>query len=615
MSNTAQEVEKVTILFAGDSGDGIQLTGSQFSNTAALYGNDLSTFPDFPAEIRAPIGTVAGVSGFQINFGSTDIYTPGDESDVLVVMNAAALKKNLNRLKPRGSVILNVAGFDKRNLSLAGYAAEENPITDGTLDDYNLVQMDVTKLTRDCLKETSLGMKEKDRSKNMFVLGFVYWMYNRKLDVTIDFIQSKFGKRAPEIAEANIAVLKAGYAFGETSETFSNRFEVRPAQMAPGTYRNVMGNQATAIGVIAAGRKAGLEIFYGGYPITPASDILHELSKHKNYGVRTFQAEDEIAGICSAIGASFGGHLGVTASSGPGIALKTEALGLAVMLELPLLVINVQRGGPSTGLPTKTEQADLMQAVYGRNGEAPIPVLAARTPSDCFATVYEATRIAIEHMTPVFFLSDGYLANGAEPWMYPSADDLAEIRPKLAKPVEGKEYLPYERDEKLVREWAIPGIRDLEHRIGGLEKEDGTGNVSYDPDNHQHMTDTRQAKVDKIADYIPEQAIDNGLEKGKVLVLGWGSTFGAIKTAVLELVAEGYEVGHAHLRYLNPFPKNLADVLGRYDHVLIPEMNNGQLVRIIRDKFLVDAKAFNKVKGIPFTAAEIKNKVAEIYTS
>ena len=615
MSNTAQEVEKVTILFAGDSGDGIQLTGSQFSNTAALYGNDLSTFPDFPAEIRAPIGTVAGVSGFQINFGSTDIYTPGDESDVLVVMNAAALKKNLNRLKPRGSVILNVAGFDKRNLSLAGYAAEENPITDGTLDDYNLVQMDVTKLTRDCLKETSLGMKEKDRSKNMFVLGFVYWMYNRKLDVTIDFIQSKFGKRAPEIAEANIAVLKAGYAFGETSETFSNRFEVRPAQMAPGTYRNVMGNQATAIGVIAAGRKAGLEIFYGGYPITPASDILHELSKHKNYGVRTFQAEDEIAGICSAIGASFGGHLGVTASSGPGIALKTEALGLAVMLELPLLVINVQRGGPSTGLPTKTEQADLMQAVYGRNGEAPIPVLAARTPSDCFATVYEATRIAIEHMTPVFFLSDGYLANGAEPWMYPSADDLAEIRPKLAKPVEGKEYLPYERDEKLVREWAIPGIRDLEHRIGGLEKEDGTGNVSYDPDNHQHMTDTRQAKVDKIADYIPEQAIDNGLEKGKVLVLGWGSTFGAIKTAVLELVAEGYEVGHAHLRYLNPFPKNLAEVLGRYDHVLIPEMNNGQLVRIIRDKFLLDAKAFNKVKGIPFTAVEIKNKVAEIYTS
>ncbi len=615
MRNTAQEVEKVTILFAGDSGDGIQLTGSQFSNTAALYGNDLSTFPDFPAEIRAPIGTVAGVSGFQINFGSTDIYTPGDESDVLVVMNAAALKKNLNRLKPRGSVILNVAGFDKRNLSLAGYAAEENPITDGTLDDYNLVQMDVTKLTRDCLKETSLGMKEKDRSKNMFVLGFVYWMYNRKLDVTIDFIQSKFGKRAPEIAEANIAVLKAGYAFGETSETFSNRFEVRPAQMAPGTYRNVMGNQATAIGVIAAGRKAGLEIFYGGYPITPASDILHELSKHKNYGVRTFQAEDEIAGICSAIGASFGGHLGVTASSGPGIALKTEALGLAVMLELPLLVINVQRGGPSTGLPTKTEQADLMQAVYGRNGEAPIPVLAARTPSDCFATVYEATRIAIEHMTPVFFLSDGYLANGAEPWMYPSADDLAEIRPKFAKPVEGKEYLPYERDEKLVREWAIPGIRDLEHRIGGLEKEDGTGNVSYDPDNHQHMTDTRQAKVDKIADYIPEQAIDNGLEKGKVLVLGWGSTFGAIKTAVLELVAEGYEVGHAHLRYLNPFPKNLAEVLGRYDHVLIPEMNNGQLVRIIRDKFLLDAKAFNKVKGIPFTAAEIKNKVAEIYTS
>lgn len=615
MSKTSQELDKVTILFAGDSGDGIQLTGSQFSNTAALYGNDLSTFPDFPAEIRAPIGTVAGVSGFQINFGSTDIYTPGDECDVLVVMNAAALKKNLDRLKPRGSVILNISGFDKRNLQLAGYKPEENPITDGTIDDYNVVQMDVTKLTRDCLKETDLGMKEKDRSKNMFVLGFVYWMYNRKLDVTIDFIQSKFGKKLPQVAEANIAVLKAGYAFGETSETFSNRFEVRPAKMAPGSYRNVMGNQATAIGIIAAGRKAGLEIFYGGYPITPASDILHELSKHKNFGVRTFQAEDEIAGICSAIGASFGGHLGVTASSGPGIALKTEALGLAVMLELPLLVVNVQRGGPSTGLPTKTEQADLMQAIYGRNGEAPIPVLAARTPSDCFDTVYEATRIAVEHMTPVFFLSDGYLANGAEPWMYPKSEDLTDITPVFAEAKDGEEYMPYKRDERLVREWAIPGTRDLEHRIGGLEKEDETGNVSYDPENHQFMTKTRQAKVDKIADSIPEQIIDNGLESGKVLILGWGSTFGAIKTAVKELIAESYEVGHAHLRYLNPFPKNLGDVIDRYDKVLIPEMNNGQLVRIIRDKYLVDALPFDKIKGIPFSAAEIKNKVAEIYPS
>lgn len=615
MSKTSQELDKVTILFAGDSGDGIQLTGSQFSNTAALYGNDLSTFPDFPAEIRAPIGTVAGVSGFQINFGSTDIFTPGDECDVLVVMNAAALKKNLERLKPRGSVVLNIAGFDKRNLSLAGYGDDENPITDGTLDDYNVVQMDVTKLTRDCLKESELSMKEKDRSKNMFVLGFVYWMYNRKLDVTIDFINQKFAKKLPQIAEANIAVLKAGYAFGETSETFSNRFEVRPAKMAPGNYRNVMGNQATAIGIVAAGRKAGLEIFYGGYPITPASDILHELSKHKNFGVRTFQAEDEIAGVASAIGASFGGHLGVTASSGPGIALKTEALGLAVMLELPLLVVNVQRGGPSTGLPTKTEQADLMQAIYGRNGEAPIPVLAARTPSDCFDTVYEATRIAIEHMTPVFFLSDGYLANGAEPWMYPNADDLPEIKPIFAEPKEDVEFLPYKRDERLVREWAIPGTKDLEHRIGGLEKEDETGNVSYDPDNHQHMTKTRQAKVDKIADHIPDQPIDNGMDKGKVLVIGWGSTFGAIKTAVKELIAEGYEVGHAHLRYLNPFPKNLGEIIGNFDKVLIPEMNNGQLVHIIRDKFLVDAIPFDKIKGIPFTAAEIKNKVAEIYPS
>ena len=614
MSTTYQELDKVTILFAGDSGDGIQLTGSQFSNTAALYGNDLSTFPDFPAEIRAPIGTVAGVSGFQINFGSTDIYTPGDDCDVLVVMNAAALKKNLVRLKPRGSVVLNVAGFDRRNLNLAGYGEDVNPLTDGTLDDLNVVQMDVTKLTRDCLKETDLSMKEKDRSKNMFVLGFVYWMYNRKLDATIHFIENKFVKY-PNIAESNVKVLKAGYAFGETSETFSNRFEVRPAQMPAGNYRNIMGNQATAIGIISAGRQSGLDIFYGGYPITPASDILHELSKHKNFGVRTFQAEDEIAGICSAIGASFGGHLGVTASSGPGIALKTEAMGLAMMLELPLVIVNVQRGGPSTGLPTKTEQSDLLQAVYGRNGEAPIPVLAARTPSDCFFTVYEACRIAVEHMTPVFFMSDGYLANGAEPWRYPSADDLGPISPVFATPVEGEEFMPYRRDEKLVRDWPIPGTPGLEHRIGGLEKEDGSGNVSYDPDNHEHMVQTRQAKVDKIADSIPLQEIDNGLPAGKVLVIGWGSTFGAIKTAVKELIAEGYEVGHAHLRYIQPMPKNIGEIIGNYDKVLIPEMNNGQLIKLIREKFLVDAIPLNKIKGMPFAASEIKNKIAEIYGS
>ena len=614
MSTTSQELDKVTILFAGDSGDGIQLTGSQFSNTAALYGNDLSTFPDFPAEIRAPIGTVAGVSGFQINFGSTDIYTPGDDCDVLVVMNAAALKKNLVRLKPRGSVILNVAGFDRRNLNLAGYGEDVNPLTDGTLDDLNVVQMDVTKLTRDCLKDTDLSMKDKDRSKNMFVLGFVYWMYNRKLDATIHFIENKFIKH-PNIAESNVKVLKAGYAFGETSETFSNRFEVRPAQMPAGNYRNIMGNQATAIGIIAAGRQSGLDIFYGGYPITPASDILHELSKHKNFGVRTFQAEDEIAGICSAIGASFGGHLGVTASSGPGIALKTEAMGLAMMLELPLVIVNVQRGGPSTGLPTKTEQSDLLQAVYGRNGEAPIPVLAARTPSDCFFTVYEACRIAIEHMTPVFFMSDGYLANGAEPWRYPSPEDLDSISPVFAKVVEGEEFMPYKRDEKLVRDWPIPGTAGLEHRIGGLEKEDITGNVSYDPDNHEHMVHTRQAKVDKIADSIPLQEIDNGLPAGKVLVIGWGSTFGAIKTAVKELIAEGYEVGHAHLRYIQPMPKNVGEIIGNFDKVLVPEMNNGQLIKLIRERFLVDAIPLNKIKGMPFAASEIKNKIAEIYGS
>lgn len=614
MTPTSKELDKVTILFAGDSGDGIQLTGSQFSNTAALYGNDLSTFPDFPAEIRAPIGTVAGVSGFQINFGSTDIYTPGDDCDVLVVMNAAALKKNLVRLKPRGSVILNVAGFDRRNLNLAGYGEDVNPLTDGTLDDLNVVQMDVTKLTRDCLKDTDLGMKEKDRSKNMFVLGFVYWMYNRQLDATVNFIENKFRKH-PDIAESNVKVLKAGFAFGETSETFSNRFEVRPAKMPAGNYRNIMGNQATAIGIIAAGRKSGLDIFYGGYPITPASDILHELSKHKNFGVRTFQAEDEIAGISSAIGASFGGHLGVTASSGPGIALKTEALGLATMLELPLVIVNVQRGGPSTGLPTKTEQSDLLQAIYGRNGEAPIPVLAARTPSDCFFTVYEACRIAVEHMTPVFFLSDGYLANGAEPWRYPSADDLGSITPVFAKAVDGEEYMPYQRDEKLVRAWPIPGTPGLEHRIGGLEKEDVTGNVSYDPENHEHMVHTRQAKVDKIADYIPDQIIDNGLTAGKVLVIGWGSTFGAIKTAVKELIAEGYEVGHAHLRYIQPMPKNVGELIKNYDKILVPEMNNGQLVKLIRERFLVDAIPFNKIKGMPFAASEIKNKIAEIHGS
>ncbi len=610
-----QSVDRVIILFAGDSGDGIQLTGSQFSQTSAFHGNDLKTFPDFPAEIRAPIGTVAGVSGFQIHFGSKDIHTPGDECDVLVVMNAAALKKNISRLKPRGIVITNTSGFDKRNLKLAGFEDGDNPLSDSTLANYVSIQMDVTKLTRACLKDFDLGTKEKDRSKNMFVLGFIYWMYNRNLDKTIEFLNEKFHKKI-ETANANIAALKAGYAYGETSETFSNRFEVKPAKLPSGSYRNAIGNQLTAIGMIAAAEKSGLSLFYGGYPITPASDILHEIARYKNFGVKTFQAEDEIAGIGSAIGASFGGALGVTASSGPGIALKGEALGLAVMLELPLVVINVQRGGPSTGLPTKTEQADLLQAVNGRNGEAPVVVIAANSPSDCFEVSYEACRIAIEHMTPVIMLSDGYIANGAEPWRFPKASDLPSITPPMAKgPNKGDDYLPYIRDNKLVRSWAIPGIAGLEHRVGGLEKEVDTGNVSYDPENHHEMVKIRAAKVEAVAEGIPEQEMDSGEPSGKVLVLGWGSTYGAIKTAMQEMTGEGYKVGHAHLRYIKPFLKGLETILKSYEKVLIPEMNDGQLLQLIRSEFLVDAQGLNKIKGVPFSAAEIKNAVAEMYNN
>lgn len=617
MSSTTASLDRVTILFAGDSGDGIQLTGTQFSDTTALFGNDLSTFPDFPAEIRAPIGTVAGVSGFQVHFGSTEIHTPGDECDVLVVMNAAALKKNLSRTKPRGTVVLNIAGFDKRNLKLAGYPDGANPITDGTLDNYVVTQMDVTKLTRTALKDTGLGTKEIDRSKNMFVLGFIYWMYNRNLQPTIDFLNEKFRAKLPEIADANIKVLKAGYAFGETSETFSNRFEVKPAKMPPGSYRNIMGNQATALGLVAASVQSGLRLFYGGYPITPASDILHELARHKNFGVYTFQAEDEIAGIASTIGAAFGGALAVTASSGPGIALKTEGLGLALMLELPLVVINVQRGGPSTGLPTKTEQADLLQAVHGRNGEAPMPVIAAKSPSDCFETVFEACRLAVEYMTPVFCLTDGYIANGSEPWRYPSAESLPSITPRFAPAREESEgaepYMPYVRDSKLVRDWPIPGTPGVQHRIGGLEKEQNTGNVSYDPENHHAMVKIRAEKVNQIAHQIPEQTLDAGSQRGRVLVLGWGSTYGAIKTAIRELLQEGYEVAHAHLRYIHPFPANLGDLIAGFDRVLIPELNNGQLIHLIRDQFLVDAVGYDKIKGQPFTSGELREEILRLY--
>ena len=610
MTQVTEKLEKVTVLFAGDSGDGIQLTGTQFTNNTALHGNDLSTFPDFPAEIRAPLGTLAGVSGFQINFGSTDVFTPGDLCDVLVVMNAAALKKNLSRLKQRGTIIVNTSGFDKRNLRLAGIEENENPLNNNSLEGFKVHEIDVTKITRESLKDTSLSTKDRDRCKNMFVLGFVYWMYNRSLSSSIEFLNLKF-KSKPEILEANITVLKAGYHFADTCETFSNRFEVKPAKMPKGLYRNIIGNQATALGLIAASQKSQLDLFYGGYPITPASDILHELAKHKNFGIKTFQAEDEIAGICASIGASFGGDLAVTASSGPGIALKGEALGLAMMLEIPLVVINVQRGGPSTGLPTKTEQADLFQAVYGRNGEAPIPVIAASSPSDCFTMAYEACRIAIEHMTPIFLLSDGYIANGAEPWRFPKSKDLVDINVRFLK--ERKEddpvYMPYKRDEKLVRSWAIPGTKGLEHRVGGLEKDQETGNVSYDPENHHQMVKIRAAKVDKIADYIPLQELESGSENSKLIVVGWGSTFGAIKTAVRELASEGVDVAHTQIKYIQPMPNNLGDILSNYDKILVPEMNNGQLIKLIRDRYLVDAKPLNKIKGMPFEAQEIKSAI------
>ncbi|WP_291910851.1 2-oxoacid:acceptor oxidoreductase subunit alpha [Chitinophaga sp. CB10] len=614
MPNTSiQQLEDVVIKFAGDSGDGMQLTGSQFSNNTALIGNDLSTFPDFPAEIRAPQGTLAGVSGFQLHFSSNRIFTPGDACDVLVAMNAAALKANLKGLKKGGIIIANTDGFDSKNLRLANYPEGVNPLEDGSLVDYQLHTMDVTKMTREALKESTLGMKEKDRAKNMFVLGFLYWLYDRNMENTENFLREKFGKK-PEILESNLKVLHAGYNFADTVEAFSTRYRVEKARMEPGTYRSITGNTALSYGLVAAAQKANLPMFLGTYPITPASDILHELSRLKNFNIRTFQAEDEIAGITSAIGASYGGHFAVTTTSGPGVALKGEAMGLAVMLEIPLLIVDIQRGGPSTGLPTKTEQSDLLQAYYGRNGECPMPVISASTPADCFDAVFEASRIALQHMTPVIFLSDGYIANGAEPWRFPKAADLPEIPVKFKTELaEGEEqYLPYHRDEKLVRPWALPGTPGLEHRIGGLEKQNITGNISYDPENHQVMVKIRQEKVDRIADYIPLQKIEIGPEKGKVLVLGWGSTYGSIKSAVLELLAEGYEVAHAHLRHLRPFPKNLAEILHSYDKVLIPEINNGQLIKIIRDQFLIDAQGYNKIMGVPITKSELVTKIREL---
>jgi 2-oxoglutarate ferredoxin oxidoreductase subunit alpha len=607
MDKDIKNLEEVTIRFAGDSGDGMQVTGMQFTSTTAFVGNDLSTLPDYPAEIRAPAGTLFGVSGFQIHFGSTEINTPGDTCDVLVAMNPAALKVNLRSLRSGGIIIANSNGFNEKNLRLAGYP--ENPLENGSLEQYQLHAVNITQLTQNALTDLGLSPKITDRSKNFFALGMMYWMFSRPIDPTIKWIREKFAK-TPEIMEANTRVLKAGFAFGETTEIFAVRYEVKPASLLPGEYRSITGNEAVAWGLIAASVKSGLELFLGSYPITPASDILHELSKHKNFHVKTFQAEDEIAGITSAIGASYGGLLGVTTTSGPGMALKSEAMGLAVMLELPLIICDIQRGGPSTGLPTKTEQADLLQAVYGRNSEAPIPVIAASTPVDCFLTAYEACRIAIKYMTPVIFLSDGYLANGAEPWLIPHAKDLPNIPVQFRTEVEG--FFPYLRDEKtLSRPWAIPGTPGLEHRIGGLEKEHVTGNVSYDPENHEFMVKIRQAKIEGIAQDLPPAQVA-GDPSGKLLVVGWGGTYGAIRTAVENKQREGKSVSHLHLKYIYPFQQNIGEILHNFEQILVPELNLGQLSKLLRAKYLLPIVSLNKVQGLPFKAGEIEDKIDEL---
>lgn len=608
MAKTIQTLDEVTIRFAGDSGDGMQLTGTQFTNTAAVLGNDLSTLPDYPAEIRAPAGTTYGVSGFQIHFGSTDILTPGDTCDVLVIMNPAALITNLKMLKERGTIIVNTDAFTDKNLKMAGYTS--NPLEDGSLTNYQVHKVGITKLTANAIADMNLSTKFVDKSKNFFALGMMYWMYNRPLDQSIRFIQEKFGKKDPQIAEANLRVLKAGYNYGETTEIFTTRYEVKPAKLPPGRYRNIMGNVATALGFVAAAEKAGLELFLGSYPITPASDILHELSTLKHFGVKTFQAEDEIAAVCAAIGASYAGSLAITTTSGPGLALKSEAINLAVMLELPLVIVDVQRGGPSTGLPTKTEQADLLQALYGRNGESPICIIAASTPADCFAAAYESSRLAIKYMTPVICLTDGYLANGAEPWMIPNVDELAAIPVKFA--TDPKTFQAYSRDEKtLARPWAIPGTPGLEHRIGGLEKDHVTGNISYDPDNHHLMVQTRAEKIERMVADIPPQEIE-GDQEGDVLVVGWGSTYGSIKSAINSARAKGLSVSHVHLRYLNPFPSNLGEILYKFKNILVPEINNGQLIKMLRAKYLVPATGFNVIKGLPLRAEHIEERIHEI---
>ena len=602
-----KELKDVTILFAGDSGDGMQFTGSQFSQTVAFFGNDLSTLPDFPAEIRAPSGTIAGVSGFQIHFGSREINSPGDSCDVLVAMNAAALKKNLHKVKQGGILIINSAGFDRKNLALADY--EQNPI-ESLRESFTIHEIDITKNTLEALKETSLSQKEKDRSKNMFALGFIYWLFSKDVKHTEDYIEKHFSKNS-EIKKANIEVLKAGYKYGEIAEVFTERFAVEKAEMQEGIYRSISGNEAVVLGVLSAAQKAGLELFYGGYPITPASDILHYLSKYKPLGVKTFQAEDEIAAMTAVIGAAFAGDLGITATSGPGMALKTEGLGLAFMLELPMVVVNVQRGGPSTGLPTKTEQADLLQAVYGRNGEAPIPVIAAKSPSDCFAAAFQAVKIALEHTTPVILLSDGYLGNGTEPWLIPDFESLPDIRSPYIKEADEEAYHPYAREENLSRRIAVPGVAGKEHVVGGLEKQDITGHVSYDSANHQKMVKLRAEKFENISASYPPLSIDQGGETGEILLLSWGSSYGSIRDAVKNLLEQNVSVSHLQLRNLAPFPKDLGEVLVRFKKIIIPEINNGQLIKLIQDKYQVKCIPFNKIQGTPFLFAEIEQFVLD----
>lgn len=610
MAKQVKQLDRVIIRFAGDSGDGMQLTGDRFTQESAAFGNDLVTLPNFPAEIRAPQGTIPGVSSFQVHFADHDILTAGDSPDVLVAMNPAALKANLGDLNKGAAIIVDTHDFTARNLQKAGYAV--SPLDDGSLDEFSLHPVDLTGMTVEAVKEFGLSRKDAARAKNMFALGLLSWMYGRPTETTVGFLSKKFAK-VPDIRDANIRAFKSGWNFGETTETFVVQYEVKPAVMAPGTYRNITGNLALSYGLVAAGVQSGLPIFLGSYPITPASDILHELSKHKGFGITTFQAEDEIAGVGAAIGASFAGQLGVTTTSGPGIALKGEAIGLAVMTELPLLVINVQRGGPSTGLPTKTEQSDLLQAMFGRNGEAPVPIVAPQSPGDCFTAAVEAARIAITYRTPVMLLSDGYLANGSEPWKIPSVDELPVIDPDFATHVEGEEFRPYQRDEEtLARPWAIPGTAGLEHRIGGLEKGDGHGNISYDPANHDFMVRIRQAKVDRIADSLPPLEVDDPSGAAKVLVLGWGSTYGPIGAGVRRVRKAGYNVAQVHLRHLNPFPKDLGEILARYDKVLVPEMNLGQLSLLLRAKYLVDVVGYNQVRGLPLKAAELADAIGEL---